>query len=143
MGLEEWGLDEEFASARAWMSGNEVRLCLDFTVSHRYHRNWEKLKRIDTHGTEAQWWTLKYNQHYIAHVLWGEESYWKSHRHFLFREDMSAFIPVSKNYMANLDQIRKDSKSWNKVLTNEQYKARMESIEMESLIDEYDTTRCP
>ena len=71
MGLRGWGLDEEFACVRAWLTGHEVRLVASTHVSHRYTRNWDKLSRVDKSGSAESPWVLRWTRQYVNYVLWG------------------------------------------------------------------------
>jgi len=66
-GLEGWGLDEEYISARAWLLGYECRLASDVAVAHRYHR--PDINREPATGPTDRAWEVLHNHQVLAKVL--------------------------------------------------------------------------
>jgi GT2 family glycosyltransferase len=72
MGLRGWGFDEEFACARAWMLGFEVRLVSSTYAAHRYTRRAEDVNRVDVTGEDEAGYVQAYSRLYMNHVLFGK-----------------------------------------------------------------------
>jgi len=140
MGLTEWGCDEEFASARAWLSGNEVRVCLDFAVAHRYTRDLEALERIDSKtGKAAPDISYPRNSHYMINVLFGKEEYYNTYRYPMFQEGVGRLRDITV-LMDDLEEdMKRDHDAIKRVMTHDEYWALMDKLAKENFQNFEDT----
>jgi glycosyltransferase involved in cell wall biosynthesis len=97
--LKHWGSDEPYMSAKAWLSGYEVRMAKDVRIGHKFRKNAPYTSDI---------WCMTYNKLRAIAELFGPD----------WMEKFVPYFPKNQNTVRAMDNLRLD---WDDILACRNY----------------------